>query len=588
MKDNTVRRGRRAGRGRLVAGLLATSAMAVSGLAATGGPAQSADPAGDCTAAYPLANVAADQTVHGLTVEKGVSPDAFTGTVLGVLDNGIAPGVPMIIMDLDSPAIEKAKGIWQGMSGSPVYSDADNRLIGAVSYGLAWGSSPVAGITPYEYMDDYLGASTTLSRVKIGDSMARTIARSTDVTTTEASQGFTQLGIPVSVSGVSQHRLSMGKHGRTYLRDLNHARVGGAAGVTGGGSPSDIVAGGNLAAGLSYGDVTMAGVGTATSVCDGKVVGFGHPMTFQGKTSMGLMPADSIYVQEDPLGVPFKVANIGMPAGTITDDHLTGITGTFGATPPETVVSSDVTYGSRQRTGESRALVKDYLADIFFAQNLGNADTVIDGIHGGTADRTYTATGQDAEGHDFTVNFNDLYESDYDISGSSVYEEADLTYALSGMEGVTVDSVTTTADYTDDMTVWTVKKLSIKKGTRWVQLNRHSVVKAFPGQTLKLRADLLSGEDTNQIPFTVKVPARPKSRYGQISFTGGSEYYPRGIYRARTPQDLIDALADAPRNDQGVGSLQVFARKTQTTTSTTAPFGTVIRGSKWAQLKIMG
>ena len=129
MKDNTVRRGRRAGRGRLVAGLLATSAMAVSGLAATGGPAQSADPAGDCTAAYPLANVAADQTVHGLTVEKGVSPDAFTGTVLGVLDNGIAPGVPMIIMDLDSPAIEKAKGIWQGMSGSPVYSDADNRLI---------------------------------------------------------------------------------------------------------------------------------------------------------------------------------------------------------------------------------------------------------------------------------------------------------------------------------------------------------------------------------------------------------------------------------------------------------------------------
>ena len=144
------------------------------------------------------------------------------------------------------------------------------------------------------------------------------------------------------------------------------------------------------------------------------------------------------------------------------------------------------------------------------------------------------------------------------------------------------------ADYTDDMTVWTVKKLSIKKGTRWVQLNRHSVVKAFPGQTLKLRADLVSGEDANQIPFTVKVPTRPKSRYGQISFTGGSEYYPRGIYRARTPQDLIDALADAPRNDQGVGSLQVFARKTQTTTSTTAPFGTVIRGSKWAQLKIMG
>ena len=588
MKDNTVRKGRRAGRGRLVAGLLATSAMAVSGLAATGGPAQSADPAGDCTAAYPLADVAADQTVHGLTVEKGVSPDPFTGKVLGVLDNGIAPGVPMIIMDLDSTAIEDAGGIWQGMSGSPVYSDSDNRLIGAVAYGLAWGSSPVAGITPYEYMDDYLGAGSTVARVKVGDSMARTIARSTDVTAAEAGQGFTQLGIPVSVSGVSQHRLSMGKHGHTYLRDLNHARVGGAAGLASGGSPSDIVAGGNLAAGLSYGDVTMAGVGTATSVCNGEVVGFGHPMTFQGKTSMGLMPADSIYVQKDPLGVPFKVANVGVPAGTITDDHLTGITGTFGATPPETVVSSDVTYGTRHRSGESRALVQAYLADIFFAQNLGNADPVIDGVHGGSADRTYTATGTDADGNPFTIDFNDLYESDYDISASSVWEEADLTYVLSGMKGVTVDSVATTATYTDDMTVWTVKKLSIKKGSQWVQLSRRSTVKAFPGQTLKMRADLESAEDTTQIPFTVQVPTRPKSRYGQISFAGGSEYYPRGLYRAQTPQDLIDALAAAPRNDQGVGELQVFARKTQTSTSTTAPFGTVIRGHKWVQLRIMG
>ena len=41
--------------------------------------------------------------------------------------------------------------------------------------------------------------------------------------------------------------------------------------------PDSMVAGGNMAAAMSYGDITQGGVGTATSVCDGRVVGFGHP-----------------------------------------------------------------------------------------------------------------------------------------------------------------------------------------------------------------------------------------------------------------------------------------------------------------------
>ena len=78
-------------RGRLLAGLVATSALAVGGLAATGAPAQSADPAGDCTAAYPVADLTQGQEVTGSTVVSGVTPTGFTGEVLGVLDSGIAP-----------------------------------------------------------------------------------------------------------------------------------------------------------------------------------------------------------------------------------------------------------------------------------------------------------------------------------------------------------------------------------------------------------------------------------------------------------------------------------------------------------------
>jgi len=574
------------GRGRLLAGLLATSALAVSGLAATGAPAQSADPAGDCTAAYPVADLTQHQVVTGKTVSSGVTPEAFSGEVLGVLDSGIAPGLDMIIVRLDSPEIRRVGGIWQGMSGSPVYAQ-DGRLIGAVSYGLAWGASPVAGVTPYEDMDDYLGSGSGLARIKVGDSMARTIARNSDVSTTQATEGFRQLPLPISASGISQSRLSMGKHGRTYLRDLNTAKAGGAASAVSAGTASDIVAGGNLGAALSYGDVTMAGVGTATSVCNGRVVGFGHPMTFLGSTTLGLMPADAIYVQEDPLGPPFKVANVGMPVGTITDDHLTGISGTFGATPPETDVTAQAAYHDRNRAGESHSLVQDSLADLFFAQNLGNSDRVIDGIHGGSADRTYSASGTDAEGNPFTVTMDDLYQSDSDISGESVWSEADITWFLSRMTGVKVDSIDTTASYDDDTTVWTVKKLAVKMGSQWITVGRKDTLKVRPGQTLKMRGNLTSATGTSELPFSVHVPAVPKGRYGVISLTGGSDFYPRGLDRAQTPQDLIDVLAKAPRNDQAVGELDIFGPRTQVSSTTTSPFGTVLRGAKYVQVRIV-
>jgi hypothetical protein len=574
----------RSARGRLVAGLLTTSALAIGGLAATGSPAQSAADSGDCATAYPVADLTKGQAVTGRTVSSGVAPDAFSGEVLGVLDSGIAPGLDMIIVRLDSPQIEAVGGIWQGMSGSPVYAE-DGRLIGAVGYGLAWGASPVAGVTPFEDMDDYLGTPPA-ARIKVGDAMARTIARTTDVTATEAGEGLRQLPMPISASGISQLRLASGKHGRAYLKDLKSARAVGAPSAADSAAASDIVAGGNLAAGLSYGDVTMAGVGTATSVCDGRVVGFGHPMTFSGRTTLGLMPADAVYVQEDPLGAPFKVANVGLPAGTITDDHLTGITGTFGATPPETAVTAVATYGTRTRTGESHALVQSALADVFFAQNLGNADRVIDGIHPGSADRTYRATGTDAEGNPFTVASDDLYQSDYDISGDSVYGDADLTYILSRMQGITLDSIDTTATYTVDATVLTIKKLSISQGGRWVSLGRRDKIKARPGQVLQMRVDLAGPSGTTQLPITIKVPARPKGQFGQISVSGGSDFYPRGLYRAQTPQDLIDALAKAPRNDQAVGELDLFGRHVQRVTTLSAPFGTVIRGGKWVALRI--
>ena len=130
---------------RMLSGVAAL-ALASAGLMSVPATAQVVAPE-DCPAAMPTAEVVKGMTATGFTVSDGTEPEPFDVEVLGVLQDGVAPGRDMIVVDTSSPAIEEAGGIWFGMSGSPVYSD-DGRLIGAVAFGLSFGSSSVGGLTP--------------------------------------------------------------------------------------------------------------------------------------------------------------------------------------------------------------------------------------------------------------------------------------------------------------------------------------------------------------------------------------------------------------------------------------------------------
>ena len=153
------------------------------------------------------------------------------------------------------------------MSGSPVY-DADGRLIGAVAYGLSWGPSPVAGVTPYADMAHYLAATPAPAPSGSAGRRPGPSRGATDVTASQAAEGFSQLPMPLGVSGVSSRRLA-----QASKPALQRATPGCRPAPTGWAPPrppgdgpgaDTVVAGGNLAASLSYGDVTQAGVGTAT------------------------------------------------------------------------------------------------------------------------------------------------------------------------------------------------------------------------------------------------------------------------------------------------------------------------------------
>lgn len=559
----------------LALGLTATTGLAAAGGGFPGSPAH-ADPP-PCAEAFPVAELTEGQLVEGLTVDNGTTPEPFTGTVLGVLENGIAPGLDMIMMELDSPAIDKAGGIWQGMSGSPVYAEND-QLIGAVAYGLAYGTTPIAGVTPYEAMDDYLGAAVAPGPVAVSRTDARTIAATGEATTAQAEQGFEHLPVPTGVVGVRQARIA-DRPGRAYLPEATR-RMGVSSSTTA--APVDtLVAGGNLAAIQSKGDITFAGVGTVTSVCDGRLVGFGHPMMFSGRTSLAMGAASAIYVQEDPLGVPFKVANIGDIGGTITDDRLAGIAGDFGPAPDVATFTSDVTYGAQQRDGLTEIFVPSALAAIAYYGSIANHDRVIDAIQPGSETQAWVIEGT----HDdvpFTLTYDDRYDSTYDVTWAGIYELPDVLYMLSLMDGVEVTSVTNTAVVSDEGGRYSLRKVEQKVGAKWVNVT-NDPAKVTAGTTLRLRLTLLGPDGEIRVPYERAIPKSLAGRNGKITLVGGDSQY-SDIYGAEVFEDIVELLATQARNDE-IQAIVNFGKALQTAVNLEA-LDLVVRGKKTVEVRV--
>lgn len=565
-------------------GLTAT-ATALCGLA-TIAPTATAVGTDDCKEPFPVADLVANQTVAGLTVVSGTEPTVFDGKVLGVIDDGIGFDTDMIVMRLDSEEIERVGGIWAGMSGSPVYA-GDGRLIGAVSYGLAYGSSPVAGVTPFEDMVGHRDAART---APVSGRLARTIAKATDVTVRQAAQGMAQLQIPMTVSGVPQKALNRTR-GRDYLSKSFTAGSSAAASA----GPANLEAGGNLGLTWAYGDVTGGGVGTVTSVCADRLVGFGHPSAdFLGSgVTYGMHPAEAIYIQEDPLGSPFKVANMAPPAGTITDDNLTGISGPIGTLPTTYDVVSTVTHGTDSRTGTTHVVLPLGMASATFYELFGNHTKVLDGYIPGTSDVTTTVTGRRPDGRPYSVTFGDRYTSAQSVIDVSVWDVPDTVWALGGFAGATVESVTSNADVTDDTLSYTITEAQYRAGGKWVSVGKRGKVQANAGKTLKMRAVLTASDGSVAFrTFSIPVPAKSAGFRGWMQVSGGyDDYYFRTAAAKGAGQTAFDkylkGLEKQMRNDQ----FQVRAffdtnSGTKRFTWVSDPDSRVISGAVYPRIKV--
>src|SRR3954447_6988764 len=91
----------------------------------------------------------------GRTVMVGTKLEEFGAEVLGVMRD-VSPGRDMVLCRLTGCNLEHA-GIIQGMSGSPIY--IDGKLLGAVAFAWEFAKDPIAGVTPFQQMVQYVRAS---------------------------------------------------------------------------------------------------------------------------------------------------------------------------------------------------------------------------------------------------------------------------------------------------------------------------------------------------------------------------------------------------------------------------------------------
>ncbi len=287
----------------------------------------------------------------GKTVMVGTKLEEFGAEVLGVMRD-VSPGRDMVLCRLTGCNLEHA-GIIQGMSGSPIY--IDGKLLGAVAFAWEFAKDPIAGVTPFSQMIQYVRSNDRRITAEAKDrSSGRFHAASMPVSpwieglsgagpdagsssmpiplSGGAPAGMTPIVTPLAASGFSPRALNLLSE---RLRPI------GMAPMSGGAAPERVireegnrplVPGAPLSIGLVLGDFDLSGIGTVTHVEGDRVYGFGHPMLSLGSCELPMMTGyiHTVYPRASvsmKMGSPLKIV------GVIDTDVSTSVAGRVGAVP---------------------------------------------------------------------------------------------------------------------------------------------------------------------------------------------------------------------------------------------------------------
>ncbi|MDQ3983315.1 MAG: hypothetical protein M3271_11615 [Actinomycetota bacterium] len=566
----------------------------------------------------PVADVRKGMMANGLTVYEGRDPQPFNAEVLGVLQDAIAPGRDMIIVEVSGEIIDKAGGAWFGMSGSPVYFDG--KLLGAFAWGLTFGSSNLGGLTAAEDMVKVLGypeagpeddseqegSPTTYGKtVRVSPRMQRSFARRSSATQRQVGGGFRQLLTPFGISGLSDQRLDrvravIDREGLPMLpfKGASSSQSGSTTQLDPATEP--LQPGDSFAAALSYGDITAAGIGTTTMICNGKALAFGHPFSFEGKTFLGANHANAITIVEDPVFGAYKLANVEGLVGVVDQDRLAAIRARLGEGPVLIPVTSTVSAANTNltRDGRTEVVESEVLPFLTFNHLIANMDSTFDQFSGGSSTLTWTITGEGETTGPFTLSRSNLYASEFDVSFESSFEILGNLFTLLGndFEEVRFTGVDIDASMKEDVELYKIHDVlvSLNEGD-YLERRR---LRARPGDVIGMQVVLTDFEETEErvVELAIKLPAKTRGE-STIEITGGAQGGPgeecfffgencESEEEVDSLAALIDAIEDGPHNNELLARLR-SGRRFKVTAQDSDVLDQVVSGFKRVRIRVI-
>ena len=303
---------------------------------------------------FPVEQVKPGMRAVGYTVFNGSEPKRFELEILGVLTGFPNPQQNAVLSRLLGDELQHT-GVFQGMSGSPVY--IDGKLLGAVAFGYQFAKDPIAGITP---IGDMIKVFEQKQNSEKNSSQPRPVSFS-EISFNENSREFKEfvaglngsaktgvqavssvpngqvlmpIATPLAITGVAPDVVA---RFAPMLQSWGFAPV---AGVSGAARISDLKKadantlkpGSTIVVPLVRGDYSVSAAGTVTYRDGNRIYAFGHPFLSLGVSELPMHEGEVVTVMSSQ-ATSFKLSYPTEMVGTIRGDRSTGIYGELGSAP---------------------------------------------------------------------------------------------------------------------------------------------------------------------------------------------------------------------------------------------------------------
>lgn len=292
----------------------------------------------------------------GKTCYLGSKPEEFQVEILGVMRH-ISPGGDAVLARMSGGPLSQT-GIFEGMSGSPVF--IDGKLLGAVAFSFPFAKEAIGGITPITQIVDAFtempqigpsGLKVILKKSMLWKYLLPTPegldsapwleltaldARSQPALAPFAGHTLLPIATPLSLGGFSAETLRVfapqfRAFGLSVMQGSGAVTLQARGSATPSAAPDNVPLepGSNLVIPLIHGDFDVSAGGTITYIDGKKLYAFGHPLFNLGFSQLPMYKGRVLTVFPS-LQSSFKILETTEPIGTLRQDRGMGVYGILG------------------------------------------------------------------------------------------------------------------------------------------------------------------------------------------------------------------------------------------------------------------